>query len=131
MAYRVYWHIPHQMLCMELEGNLTLDDFQNLDRAILALLGNEAPDRQLMLLVDITRPATTPRDFARLRASQTYLLRFDLKFILVAGSNKLMRLMMLLTFNLCRPSVRFFDNIDEALKIAQILNRAPARSETA
>jgi hypothetical protein len=114
MAYRVFWHIPRQVIYVELEGNLTLKDFQLINRDVLEHLGNENTDRQITLVIDITRPSTTPQAFAQLKASQTYILRRDLKSIAVVGSNKFMRLMMLLTFNLCRPSLKFFDSIDEA-----------------
>lgn len=113
MAYRVFWQIPHQIICVELEGNLTLNDFQQINQDILEHLGSENRERPVTLVIDVTRPSTTPQAFAQLNASQTYTLRRDLKFILVVGSNKLMRLMMLLTFNLCKPSLRFFDTIDE------------------
>ncbi|MEP7286397.1 MAG: STAS/SEC14 domain-containing protein [Chloroflexota bacterium] len=119
MAYRVFWQDPDHVLYLELEGNLSLNDFAQINRTIIDLLGNEGTNRHVSLLVDITRPGNTPRDFERLKASQTYLLRRDLKFILVAGSDKFMRLMMLLTFNLCKPNLRFFDNIDQALKVAK------------
>ena len=119
MAYRVFWRVPHHTLCLELEGDLTLDDFNLINRAIIDHLGGETTDRRIALVVDITRPGSIPQAFAQLKASQTYVLRHDLKFILVAGSNKFMRLMMLLTFNLCRPSLRFFDNVDQALTFVQ------------
>jgi hypothetical protein len=130
MAYRVFWHVPDQILYLEVEGNLTLGDFDQINRAIIDLVGTEITERQLALLIDITRPASTPRDFNYLRASQTYLLRPDLKFIMVAGSNKLMRLMMLLVFNLCSPSLRFFDSVDQALKIAQVMSKSRANYQT-
>ena len=119
MAYRIFWHVPDQILYLELEGSLNLNDFTQINRTIIDLLGNEGANRHVSLVVDITRPGNTPRDFAQLKASQTYLLRHDLKFILVAGRDKFMRLMMMLTFNLCKPKLRFFDNIDQALKVAK------------
>ncbi len=124
MPFRVFWRVPHQTLCVELEGILTIDDFIQLDRAIVDHLGNEKPDQRLGLLIDITRPGTIPQAYGKLKASQTYAMRRDLKFILVAGSNKFMRLMMLLTFNLCRPSLRFFDGLDEAIEFMQRINPA-------
>ncbi len=124
MAYRVFWVIPQQVLCLELEGDLSLHDFNQINQAVIEQLGDETIERQLTLLIDITRPGRVPQAFDQLRASQTYVQRYDLKSVLVAGTNKFMRLMILLTFNLCRPSLRFFDNTDQALKVAQRTNRA-------
>jgi hypothetical protein len=119
MTYRVFWHIPQQVIFLELEGNLTLKEFQQLNRDVVEHLGTENADRQITLVVDITRPSTAPQAFAQLKASQTYTQRRDLKSILVVGRNKFMRLMMLLTFNLCRPTLRFFDTNDEAALFLQ------------
>jgi hypothetical protein len=116
MGYRVFWHVPQQVIYMEIAGDLNLNDFHQINRAVTDLLDDVRSSQNVALLVDITQPGTTPQLFAQLKESQTYLLRRDLKFIVVAGSNKLMRLMMLLTFNLRKPSLRFFDSIDQALK---------------
>ena len=127
MAYKVFWQIPQQVLYHKLEGDLSLDDFSQINQVIWDHLGEETTYQHTALLIDISRPGRTPQDFAALRASQTYMLRNDLKFILVVGSNKLMRLMMLLTFNLSKPGVRFFDDLEQGLGMAQRLISASSR----
>jgi hypothetical protein len=102
-----------------LEGDLTIADFTKINQSILEHLGEELPDQQVALLVDITRPSRAPRDVAGLRASQHYAMRRDIKFILVAGSDKFMRLMTLLMYNLCRPNLQFFNDTDQAIKFVQ------------
>ena len=119
MAYRIFWRVPQQTLWMELEGDLTLNDFKQINCAVVEHLGADEGNRQVALVVDITRTGKIPQAFAELRMSQTYGQRRDLKFIIVAGTNKFMRLMILLTFNLCRPSLRFFDTMDQALAFSQ------------
>ena len=119
MAHRVFWRVPQQILCMELEGIISLDDFIQINQTIVDHLGDEIPDRDVALLVDITQPGHPPRSYPQLKASQTYVMRRDLKFILVVGNDKFMRLMTLLTFNLCRPSLMFFDDMDQALRFVQ------------
>jgi len=129
MSYRIFWQVPHQILCVELEGELNLDHFSQINRAIIDLLNQKEPNQQVTLMVDITRPGRVPQAFAQLKESQTYLDRRDLKFILVVGHDKFMRLMMLLTFNLGRPILRFFDNADQGLKFAQKVTTVQARGE--
>jgi hypothetical protein len=115
MPYRVFWQVPQRILCVELEGSLSSDDFMYINQAVNNHLGDDTPDRPVVLLVDATRPNNLPRTFTQLKDSQTYALRRDLKLILVVSDNKFMRLMSLLIFNLCRPSLMFFDNISTAL----------------
>ena len=125
MTYRIYWLLPQQVLCVELEGALSLDDFNKINQAIIDHLGDETENRRVGLVVDATRPSQIPQLVAQLRVSQTYVLRRDLKFILIAGQNKLMRLLMMLTFNLCRPSLKFFDDVDQALNFAHKVSYQP------
>jgi hypothetical protein len=119
MTYQVFWHVPDQILGLKLEGYLTFDDFDKINQMVIDHLGAVQTDRTIMLLVDITSPGTTPRSFQRLKASQSYSMRQDLKFILVAGTDKFMRLMTLLTFNLCRPYLHFFDDVEQALSFSR------------
>jgi hypothetical protein len=114
VTYRVFWQVPQEILCIELAGDLSIDDFNHINQAVTDQLGTEATNRHVALVVDVTRPGHIPTAVAQLRETQTYVLRRDLNMILVAGSNKLLRLMMLLTFNLCRPRLNFFDTMDEA-----------------
>src|SRR5258708_5887839 len=117
MAYRVYWQVPQQVLWVELEGAGNHDDFIQINQAVHDHLGDEKTNRSVALLVDITRPGNTSQAFQQLKASQTYVTRRDLRFILVVGSNKFMRLMMMLIFTICRASWGFFDNMAPALTL--------------
>ncbi len=119
--YRVFWQIPQRVLCLELAGELSLADFDQINKEVIAHLGIESftPGERMALLVDITRPCRPPGNFTQLKISQTYAARRDLNFILVAGNDKFMRLMTLLTFNLSRPMLKFFDNTQQALDFVQ------------
>ena len=115
MTYRIFWRIPQQLLCLELEGDLSITDFNHINQAVTDHLGVVIANRRVALVIDITQPGHIPTAIAQLKETQTYVLRPDLSMILVVGSNKLSRLMMLLTFNLCRPRLKFFDTMDAAL----------------
>lgn len=119
MAYRVFWEVPQGILRLELAGVLSLEDFSQINQTVSEHLGVETSDRRLALLVDTSQLSGMPSSVAQLQVSQKYLLRQDLQFILITGSTKLVRLLLLLTFNLCRASLRFFDNTDQALVFAQ------------
>ena len=129
MAFRVFWQVPQQVLCIELEGNLNLDNFHQINQMVTDSLNSKEVHQPVTLLVDITRPGRIPQAFAQLKESQTYATRSDLKFIVVAGNDKFRRLMMLLTFNLCRPSLRFFDNLDQGIKFTQRVSSSNVGNE--
>ncbi len=121
MAFQVFWHIPHQVLCLELEGHLSLQDFSQINEAILNVLNSEAQHSRITLLVNAINLSSVPQAFQQLRASQAYVERPDLKHIVVATTNKMIRLMMLLTFNLSRPSLRMVDDLDQAQMVLRIV----------
>ena len=129
MAFRVFWQVPQQVLCIELEGTLNLDNFHQINQMVTECLNSKDVHQPVALLVDITRPGKIPQAFAQLKESQTYTSRNDLKFIVVAGNDKFRRLMMLLTFNLCRPSLRFFDNLEQGIKFTQRVSSSNVGNE--
>lgn len=116
--FHIYWKVPEHILCLELEGKLTIDDFAQINEELISYLGDEEFANRITLLIDITRPCSIPQAFALLKASQTFVNRRDIRYLLVAGTDKLNRLMMMLTYNTCRPSLRFFSDVDHALRFA-------------
>lgn len=129
MAIKVYWSVPHRILTVELEGMLNFDDFKRLDHIINDCLDHENPGTPVVLMVDITRQARIPQAFAQIKATQTCLHRPELQWILVAGKNKFMRLMMMLTYNLCRQSLRLLDDVDQAIDIGcRLTNRSQSEA---
>jgi hypothetical protein len=129
MAYKVFWHVPHQVLFVELDGQLSLDDFNQINNTVLSHLDDATGDTGFTLLVNTAQVSSVPQAFQQLKASQTYVQRRDLQYIVVVGNNKLIRLMMLLTFNLCRPALHFFEDIERAYEFLRVA-AAPVRSTT-
>lgn len=112
MPYQIHWELPHTVLHLKLTDDVTLQEFVEVDRIITEALGAEGVDETVMLIVDVNDARSVPQSFSQLKASQTYASRYNSRLrhiLVVCGGNKLMRLMMLLTFNLCRPSLQFFD----------------------
>lgn len=127
MTYNIFWQIPDQVLCMELEGHLQLDDFNQINYAVISHLDSVTENPGIALLISAARLNGVPQAFQQLRASQTYVERRDLTHIVVVTTNKMVRLMMLLTFNLSRPSLRFFDDLDHAHRFLQMVQLASAK----
>src|SRR5947209_1468538 len=99
MAFKVSWQVPQQVLFVELDGELSLDDFNGINQAVVSHLNALAENAAITLLINTTQLVSVPQAFQQLKASQTYVQRRDLQYILVVGNNKMIRLMMLLTFN--------------------------------
>ena len=56
---------------MELEGQMNLDNFKQINQMVTDYLDNKDADQQVALVVDITRPGKIPQAFAQLKESQT------------------------------------------------------------
>lgn len=117
--YHIFWQVPQQILCLSLEGELSLEDFNHINLNIIKHLDDKPFEQAVVLVVDVSQPCSLPRDYARLKASQTYATRRDLNFILVVSTDKFIRLVTLLIFNLCRPMLKFFASQHEALGFIQ------------
>lgn len=119
MPYQVYWDAPKMLLYLKLTGDVSLQEFVEIDRDITHYLASYEVGESIALLVDVKDAKSVPQSFNQLRTSQTYAYEYyqsKLSHILVvSGNNKLMRLMMMLTFNLCRPSLQFFEAKTQAL----------------
>ncbi|GEM_PF-3348275 len=121
MAYKVEWEIPEAVLSLKLSGAVTFDDFVEIDRLINEKIKQLDSQAVIKLLVDVTHTSSVPQFYQRLSSTQTYANQMNspLKHIMiVSGDNKLMRLVMLLVFNLCRPTLLFFKSHDQALAFA-------------
>lgn len=127
MPYQIHWEIPESILRVQLQGHVTLEEFMDIDYLVNEALATLKPEMQISLMVDVNEAHTVPQAFNDLKASQTYAraTHSRIKYILiVCGNNKLLRLMMLLVFNLARPSIQFFDTSVQALSFMSIVNRA-------
>jgi hypothetical protein len=109
--YQVYWDVPGYVLCLKLIDAVTLEEFIEIDSLITSYLSNT--HTRTAIVIDITDAKHVPFPSDQIRASQAYTQHPMLKWLLVVGGNKLMRLMMLLTFNLSRASLQFIDNAEK------------------
>lgn len=112
MAYQLSWQIPDVVLCIKLGTHVTVDDFVRLNEEVNAYLDMRHADDQTTLIMDTTETQSIPRELSFMRGSQTYADRRDVKRLLTVGSNKQVRLILLLTFNLSRAPLQFVDSYD-------------------
>lgn len=115
MPFALDWQVPQRVIWLTLTGTLTLQDYVEINTEVSKLLESVPAGVKAGLVVDATHLVGTPTNVEQVTNSQkyAYLSNNPLKIILVVCSNKFMRLMMTLTFNLCRPFLYFANSVEE------------------
>jgi hypothetical protein len=117
MAYQLSWDVPQHVLSLKLSGDIRFQDFVDINRLVHEYL--QESDRQIALMVDVSETKTLPGAIEQIKTSQSYLYHANMAWILVIGSSKLLRLTTLLIYNMGRPSLRWFDRIEQAQHFLQ------------
>ncbi len=114
MGYELSWHIPARVMFLRLSAEPTPLEFEAINKSIVANL-NQA-DKKLLLLIDVSDFKPNALIWDRIRASQTYVSHDNLEYALVIGqkNNRLVRLMMLVLFNVSKAGLKFFETLEEA-----------------
>lgn len=102
------------ILYVGLNEQVSYEDFTAINDAVLEWLNKLDGKRNAVLVFNTVDTLTIPHFIEQLRMSQKYVQRRDLAWILVIGENKLIRLMMMLTFNLASAHLQFFLNPEQA-----------------
>lgn len=115
MPYQLSWHLPDQVLALSLSGEYTLPEAEEVNDFV----GRELKrvKRPITLLIDATH-MERPHNFQELRAAQTYMYHRYLDHIMVASNDKVIKLAMMIIFNMSRAYFTVFDSLDQA--VAQI-----------
>jgi len=111
-GYKLSWLIPQRVMYLRLSGTTTLEELENINRFISS--GLEETSEQVALVIDATDSNGFAVGIDQLRASQRYGQHPRLKSIIVLGTNKLIRLMLVIVFNVATASLKFCQNLDEA-----------------
>ena len=114
MSYQLSWQVPDSVLCIKLGAHVSADDFVQINEDVNACLDMRHNHDPVTLILDTTETESIPRELSFMRGSQTYADRRDVKRLLTMGSNKQVRLILLLTFNLSRAPLQFVDNYEHA-----------------
>ena len=126
--YQVYWDVPGYVLSLKLIDALTLKEFIEIDHLITSYLSTTIT--RTVIVIDITAAKHMPFPSEQMKASQVYMHHSMLRSLLILGENKLLRLTLLLTFNLARASLQFFDNNEQLDRYLHIHKLKPYESTT-
>lgn len=105
------WYVPGKVLRLYIPGDYSLEDSRFVNALILRELDQSQDD--LILLIDATQ-MNRPYNFDQIRATQTYQNHPKLKYIYTATADRVVKLGMLIIFNISRAQLHLADTIDEA-----------------
>lgn len=113
LSYDLSWYIPNKVLYLKFSEKPALDEFKAANQAILNAL--RADKTSLFLIIDVQNLKPDLASWDNLRSTQTYMNDTNLEFVLVIGDNKnrLVRLMMLVVFNVSKSGLKFFQTVEE------------------
>jgi hypothetical protein len=121
MPYNCTWHIPDKVLRVTIEGEYSLADAEAVNQRMLYEL--ERSQTILSLLVD-AQNMERPYNFREIRNVQTYMNHRRLQNIYIVANDQLVKLAMMVIFNLSRASFYLYDDIAKAdLIVQRHLNR--------
>ncbi|QPC83286.1 hypothetical protein G4Y79_02605 [Phototrophicus methaneseepsis] len=111
MPYQLTWQVDDKVLLLALRGTYTLEEAAEANRLILdKLKQSQSP---LILLIDATK-MNRPYNFSDLRSVQTYMDDHHLKHIYVAADDRLVKLAMMVIFNLSRAYLHVCRDVEQA-----------------
>lgn len=116
MTYTLSWHESNKALWLTLSGDYLLEEAKEVNRLILEEL--DQSQTSLLLLIDATDMNRSYR-FSDIRTVQTFMDHLKLKAIYVAADDRLVKLSMMIIFNLSRASFYMCDNVDKAVLMLQ------------
>lgn len=96
-------------MCLRISGDYAVEDSRQFNAAIIEEL-DQSPD-DLVLLIDATE-MNRPYHFDQIRATQTYKDHRKLKRIYIAAGDRLVKLALMIIFNLSRAQLHVCDDID-------------------
>ncbi|MFN8373567.1 MAG: hypothetical protein U0694_11925 [Anaerolineae bacterium] len=114
MGYQLSWRIPQRAVYLKLDIETSLAEFEEINRLIVGYL-NQC-EKRLFLMIDVNDFKPNALIWDRIRASQKYVSHEKLEYVLIVGqnTNRLIRLMMLVLFNISRAGLKFVETFEEA-----------------
>jgi hypothetical protein len=124
MAHELTWHTPHKVLLLTLHGNYTVENAGKVNQLITDEL--DRSKTALIILIDAVE-MNRPYNFEYIRAVQTFMNHRQLKHIVIVCGDRLIKLAMLVIFNLATAHLSIFDDAEKAERILtrQLANLRP------
>ncbi len=116
MSYDLAWHTLNRVLILTIQGDYALDDAQVVNRLVLDQLNLcQSP---LSIIID-ARKMSRPYNFNEIRAAQTYMDHRQLKHIYTVAGDPVVKLAMMVIFNLCRAHFHIMNEMSLAIRMIQ------------
>jgi|GEM_PF-5119455 len=111
MAYELSWDTDNTIIVVKLWDDYTIADSKSLAQQILEIL-EDAP-YPMSLVIDAIQ-LLPPRHFTDLRTTQNYMYHDMLERIYIATGNRVVKLSMLMIFNLGNVPFKVYNTLEEA-----------------
>ncbi|MFN8376717.1 MAG: hypothetical protein U0694_28070 [Anaerolineae bacterium] len=106
MAYRLTWYVPAKVLQLQLEGDISASEFAEANAMIAREI--EQTEGKVALVVDASAVTEISSVVSKIKRSQTYSGHPRLGWIFVIGTDKFIRLMMTVIFNVVSAKMQLF-----------------------
>lgn len=113
MTDQVKWLVEKHVVVVTLEPQISWEDYAQLDQRLAALL--ESGVSPVDVILDATAVQSFPTDMKALEARTSYLRHPHLRWVMLAGRNKLLRLVMTVVCSKLDQRVYFHNTLDEAV----------------
>ena len=110
-SYELVWHTPNKVLLLTLTGDYEVSEAKEVNRLVVGQL-DHAKDG-LLILIDATNMAR-PFNFDLIRKTQTYMVHWNLKQLHVVAEDRIIKLAMMVIFNLSSVSPILHNTVDSA-----------------
>ena len=115
-VYELTWHVPGKVLLLRISGEYSVEDARHTNTQLLAHL--DASTDNLYILINAME-MIRPYNFVAIRNTLTFMDHAKLKSIYVAASDRLVKLSMMVIFNLSRAGLHISDDMQQAETLVQ------------
>ena len=117
MAYQLKWIAPSQVLLVSLEAHVDWSDYKKLNEKLVEELNGET--FPVDIVIDASRVEHFPTDMKALEPLNDYLRHPHLRWVMLSGRNKLLRLIMTVMCHKVDQHIYFYNSLGDALSSLQ------------
>ncbi len=111
IMYELVWSVTDSVLLLTIQGDYTLQDAREVNQQIIDYLDED--DVPISLLIDAA-DMSRPHNFTEIRAAQSFMNHLYLKSINIVTQDRLVKLSMMVIFNMGGAVFRIYDDMDKA-----------------